>query len=135
MKKLLSIVSLLISQDILANCYVAENFSGPSALAVDGYTTSEDGFAGIKFEIEIEIDEQKATVTPDFGTSCLAMSELIAICSGGIDGKVTTIEMYSIDVRQKKVIYVQVRNGLEAALLSDLNGAKLFIGDITGNCD
>lgn len=123
----------LLSHNVLATCYVAKNFKGTGYASVNGYSAEKDGMLGKVFHINI--NKTEASVVPDPGTSCLPMSDIIMVCTGGIDDEITNMEIYSIDKRQKKVVYVQIRNGLEAALLSDLNGGKIFIGDIIGTCN
>ena len=47
----------------------------------------------------------------------------------GEGGNVTT-KTWSVDVVAKKVYYSQIRNGY-----GPLDGAKMFVGDVTGSCD
>lgn len=133
MKKSLLFLLPFLAAPALSECYITENYRGVTSLAIDGYQISEDGLSNTV--IELTIEGEQASINPANGVACFALAPDMAVCTGGTENRITNIETYSIDINQRKVIMTQVRNGLQELLMSEFNGAKVFVGDITGTCN
>jgi hypothetical protein len=123
----ISILALLITNHVFAECWVVSGLKGYGSNAADKYGIHEDGLSGQKFKIII--NGNKSSVT---GSECISFKEVTpqlivgVYKSGGYKG---TVESWGIDIENRKVFYTQTKSGYTI-----FDGAKMFIGDLDGKC-
>ena len=122
----LSVVALLVPCISQAECWTVEHLAGYSAKAFDRYKVSPDGLTGQRFQISIS--ENKASVSPANGLSCSKSTPLSVVCATAT-GSTSTTEIWALDPSLGKAYQAQTRAGY-----GPLDGATLFVGEITGKC-
>ena len=117
---------LAASSSALAECWEISNLRGYTARRTQNYLIREDGFSGRTYELKINGTE--AVVGPP-DIKCEATSSMSALCVGEASNK-GTVETWVISTSTGKAFYTQSIGGQGIN-----NGAILFVGDITGNCN
>ena len=123
----LALLCLTFATPSWAACWFIENLAGYSAKAFDKYAITPDGLSGQKFKLTITASG--ASILPSNGMSCTKTTSMSAVCLA-TDGLQSTTESWSLDTGARKAYQVQARSGY-----GPVNGATLFVGDITGSCD
>jgi hypothetical protein len=122
----ISLFVLLIANQALAECWVVSGLKGYGSNAADKFNIHEDGLSK---KFQVDINGNKSSVTGSEGLSFEQVTPQLIVGvykSGGYRG---TIESWGIDIENRKVFYTQARNGFGI-----FDGAKMFIGNIEGNC-
>lgn len=110
-----------------AECWTIENLSGYSAKGFNAYRITADGLRGKRFHLTLS--GKDSSMSPSHGMSCAQTAPLVLLCSGP-DGSGITIETWALDISMKKAYYTQMRSGY-----GPLDGANLFVGEVTGRCE
>lgn len=122
-----SMLSLLITNHVFAECWVVSGLKGYGSNAADKFSIHKDGLAGQK--IKISINGNKSSVTGSEGISFKEVTPQLIVGvykSGGYKG---TVESWGIDIENRKVFYTQTKSGYTI-----FDGAKMFIGELEGKC-
>lgn len=126
MKIFVAILSLAIAPTIAsAACWKVGDMKGTSARAHESYVTGPDGYSGQVFEISISGAE--GFIEPS-NLKCQRATSTSLLCADASGDKMT-VETWSVDTTNKKVVHTKSRSGH-----GSLDGGNLFIGNVLGSC-
>lgn len=125
MKRIFCLGLLVFAVNVFAECYIVDNVSGMEYNKRDNFRASEARL--YKQPIKIILDGNNSSVSYDD-------LELVQIGKNVITGfytnyNKTTVETWSLFPFEKKVLYIQTRNGF-----GEFDGSKTMIGDIVSEC-
>jgi len=110
-----------------AECWVVSGLEGYGSFSGDEYALGKDAMRGRTFKVVI--NGKNSFVTGSNGLSFMEITPNLIVGVYTAGSKEGAVETWGIDTRKKKVFYTQTRSGYEL-----LDGAKLFIGNIDGQC-
>ena len=125
MKILVAILIIFSSSLSWAECYVVGDLKGKAVRENDKYQFSSDSFSGQKFMVEI--NGEKSSVTPN-DITCTEGGLNTVLCMSNTS-VVTSIELWAVYPKDRKVVYSKIRTGLGA-----FDGGMLFVGNVLGQC-